>query len=369
MPLRIGVNALYLIPGAVGGTEIYARNLLSALSVLDRTNEYFVVTNRETVDLAPLCPNMRALPQSVAGRIRPARIIWEQTVLPAVAARHRFDVLFNPGFTAPLICPCPQVTVFHDLQHKRHPEFFRWFDLPFWNMLLSGSARLSTRLISDSEATHHDLLRYYGVDSRVIPLGVEQGMFDIAPHRAPERFVLCVSTLHPHKGIDSLLGGFAKFRAACPGYRLVLAGMRGFSTQAVEERIRELRLSDSVRITGWIPREELYDLYRRAWAFVYPSRFEGFGMPVTEAMAAGVPIACSDIEPLRSIAQGAALLFSPGDVAGIAEALHRITSDDQLRERLVSAGRERAIKFTWEAAASQTLAVLANAASQCRAHP
>src|SRR6476659_7856849 len=151
MPLRIGVNALYLIPGAVGGTEIYARNLLSALSQLDSANQYFIATNRETVDLVPRAPNMHPLSQNVAGRIRPARILWEQTVLPAVAARHRFDVLFNPGVTAPLICPCPQVTVFHDLQHKRHPEFFRWFDLPFWNLLLYGSAHRSTRLIADSE--------------------------------------------------------------------------------------------------------------------------------------------------------------------------------------------------------------------------
>ncbi len=363
MALRIGVNALYLIPGGVGGTEIYLRNLLKALARVDSTNEYLVVTNRETGDLVPAAPNFRALPQSVAGRIRPARILWEQTVLPLQAARHHFDVLLNPGFTAPLISPCRQVTVFHDLQHKRHPEFFRWFDLPFWNLLLYASARRSTRLISVSEPTRQDLLGYYRADSEVIPLGVEQQMFDIYRNRDPEPFVLCVSTLHPHKGIDSLLGAFAKFRETSPGFSLVLAGMRGFAAQAVERRVSALQLSGCVQVTGWIPREDLYDLYRRAAVFIYPSLFEGFGMPVTEAMAAGVPLACSDIEPLRSIAQGAALMFAAGDETAIARALQTLTSDPALCGRLVSAGRRRAAQFTWEAAAWKTLALLQNAAS------
>jgi glycosyltransferase involved in cell wall biosynthesis len=144
--------------------------------------------------------------------------------------------------------------------------------------------------------------------------------------------------------------------------------MRGFAASAIDKRIRALQLSGAVQMTGWIPREELYDLYRRAWAFIYPSRFEGFGMPVTEAMAAGVPVACSDIEPLRSIVRDAALLFTPGNEVEIVEALHRITSDDDLRQRLVSAGHERAARFTWESAASQTLDVLEESASKRRAH-
>jgi glycosyltransferase involved in cell wall biosynthesis len=367
MALRIGVNALYLIPGGVGGTEIYLRNLLDALARTNSRNEYLVLTNRKTADLVPAAPNMRALPQPVAGRVRPARILWEQTAVPVIAARRRFDVLFNPGFTAPLLCPCPQVTVFHDLQHKRHPENFRWFDLPAWNVLLWGAARRSARLIAVSEATRKDLNRFYGVDARVVGHGVERELFDVAEHRAPEPFVLCVSTLHPHKGFESLLKGFAEFRAQSPEFRLVLAGMRGFAARAVEESIRGLGLAGGVDITGWISRQELVDLYRRAWAFVYPSLFEGFGMPVAEAMAAGVPVACSDIEPLREIAGDAALLFTPGDERGIALALSRITRDESLRARLVAAARRRATRFTWAEAACRTVAVLEEAASAGRA--
>src|SRR6266852_7563378 len=178
---RIGVNALYLIPGGVGGTEIYLRQLLAALAEIDGTDEYFVFTNLETgADLVPRQANFHWKPQAVHARTRPARILWEQTVLPLEASRYRLNVLLNPGFTAPVLSPCPLVTVFHDLQHKRHPEYFRWFDLPFWRLLLWSSAHRSRRLIAVSEATKTDLLRFYRIPPQrvtVIPHGVEPQFF------------------------------------------------------------------------------------------------------------------------------------------------------------------------------------------------
>lgn len=359
MPIRVGVNALYLIPGGVGGTEIYLRNLLAALAQIDTTNTYSVFTNRETTDLTPAAPNFEEIPTRVRARIRPYRILWEQTALPFAASD--FDVLFNPGFTAPVIAPCPQVTVFHDLQHKRHPEYFRWFDRPFWRALLYASARRSSRLIAVSEATRNDLLKYYRVDSRVVPHGVEPAFFEMARERRPEPIILCVSTLHPHKGIEALVKAFAAFRSRRPEFRLVLAGMRGFHAQAIERTIAALDLQRFVRITGWVERDELYALYRRAWAFVYPSRFEGFGMPVAEAMAAGIPTACSSIDPLRELAGEAALLFEPGDERAIESALERIATDDDLRARLQSEGPRRASALRWQASARATLEVLEDA--------
>src|ERR1017187_6666886 len=112
---RIGINALYLIPGGVGGTEIYLRRLLAALASIDPSNEYFVFTNLETdADLVPSSPNFLWIRQALHAQLRPARILWEQTVLPIAAARYKLDVLFNPGFTAPVLAPCACVTVFHD---------------------------------------------------------------------------------------------------------------------------------------------------------------------------------------------------------------------------------------------------------------
>src|ERR1035441_2153673 len=177
--LRIGVNALYLIPGRVGGTEIYLRGLLGALAETDAVNRYFVFTNRETGrDLTPAAENFTEVRQPVRASSRPARILWEQTALPLWAAGLRLDAMLNPGFTAPLLAGCPQVTVFHDLQHLRHPEYFRWFDLPFWKFFLYWSAMVSRAVVASSEATASDLIEFYRLPAskvRVARLGGGRG--------------------------------------------------------------------------------------------------------------------------------------------------------------------------------------------------
>jgi glycosyltransferase involved in cell wall biosynthesis len=362
--MRIGINALYLIPGGVGGTEIYLRSLLAALAKLDRENEYYVFTNRETGrDLVPERENFHHVPQRVRAGNRPARILWEQIVLPVHVLRLRLKVLFNPGFTGPLLATCPQVTVFHDLQHKRHPENFRWFDLPFWRLLLWLSLHRARVLIAVSGATKTDMLRYYRVPFakiRVVPHGVDAEFYALRPASSPvSPYILTVSTLHPHKNLDMLLKVFAEFRRDRPAYRLTIAGLLGFYTEPLQSLRESLGLRDCVTFTGWIPREQLlHDLFAHARAFIYPSKFEGFGMPVLEAMAAGLPTACSNIEPLAGIVNGGAATFNPADPIAMRHALFRITEDEPLRKRLTEAGRARARLFTWEAAAEATLAAI-----------
>src|SRR5262249_53492965 len=146
-----------------------------------------------------------------------------------------------------------------------------------------------------------------------------------------EEYILCVSTLHPHKNLERLLRAYAR---AGLNQRLVLAGMFGSRADAIRSLARSLGLNGSVEFTGWIPREQLYRLYQKAPSFIYPSSFEGFGMPLLEAMAAGIPMACSAIPPLREIAGDAALFFDPADEDAISEALKRITNDQSLRRRL-----------------------------------
>jgi glycosyltransferase involved in cell wall biosynthesis len=355
--LRIGVNALYLIPGGVGGTEIYLRNLLGALAEIDPVNQYVVFTNRETgAGLVPDRPNFVHAGQPVEAAFRPARILWEQLVLPFAIREHRITVLLNPGFTAPLLCGCPMVTVFHDLQHKRHPEYFRWFDLPFWKFFLWAAARRSRGLIAVSQATADDMERYYGrsaqvVHPDVIQHGVEREFFEISRHREPREYLLCVSTTHPHKNLERLLRVHAQTKDAP---RLVLTGVRGFAAQEIESMA-----SGSVELTGWIPREQLYELYRGALGFIYPSTFEGFGMPVLEAMAAGVPVACSDIPPLREIARSTVHFFDPASDPEIRDALLLLASGKISTE----SAQLRATEFTWERTARATLDYLSKCSS------
>jgi glycosyltransferase involved in cell wall biosynthesis len=365
-PLRIGVNALYMIPGGVGGTEIYLRSLLTALDRLDTPHRFSVFVNAETGDtLAP--SRFQVVHTGVRAANRPSRLAWEQLVLPFKLRSLQIDALLNPGFTAPVLAPCPSVTVFHDLQHKRHPEYFRWFDLPFWRMFLYASAHRSTLIIAISDATRQDFLSCYKLDAsrvRVIHHGVDAEFFGLREPLATgqnERYMLSVSTLHPHKNFRRLLLAYARFARNRPGIKLVIAGLRGFDSSHISQLISELKLDEKVRCTGWIPREELYALYAGADAFIYPTTFEGFGMTLLEGMAAGLPVACSNIEPLRTIAADAAILFDPLDTYKIEDALVRITEDDDLRNCLRQAGPRRAKQFSWEESARATLQALTDA--------
>ena len=367
--MRIGVNALYLIPGEVGGTEIYLRSLLEALAVVEARNEYFVYASRELdAGIVPDSPRFRLIRTSVAARNRPARILYEQMILPFLLRKHRVNVLLNPGFTAPFFSPAPSVAVFHDLQHKRHPEFFRWFDLPFWNLLLWASARRSRSLIAVSEATASDLERYYPgsrARTRVVPHGVDPEFFRVGERRQPipdKPYLLTVSTLHPHKNLARLLEAFRDFHRSRPDFSLVIAGLRGHAAESLQRIRREFGLEESVRFTGWIPREELYRLFEFADAFVAPSLFEGFGMPILEALAAGIPLGCSSIAPFDALVGDAALRFSPDSTEAITAAMDRLTSDSAFRARARVAGPERASRFDWDRTARLTLEVIEKAA-------
>ena len=217
-----------------------------------------------------------------------------------------------------------------------------------------AAAHRSRRLIAVSEATRADLLRFYHLPQEriaVVPHGVSPEFFELDRSQI-EPYLLCVSTLHPHKNLERLIRAFAR---GSRGRKLVLAGMRGFQTAAIEHLIKDLGIGDAVQLTGWVPRDELLRLYQQAYAFVYPSTFEGFGIPVLEALAAGISVACSSIPPLREVAGEAALFFDPLKEDSIAEALDRISTDDALRADLAKAGPERARRFTWQRAAELTL--------------
>jgi len=369
-PLRIAVNALYMIPGGVGGTEIYLRSLLLALDRLESPHGFFVFVNAETsTQLAPPSARFQIVNTGVRAVNRPWRLAWEQLALPGKLRSYRIDVLLNPGFTAPVLSPCPSVTVFHDLQHKRHPEYFRWFDLPFWRLFLYASAHRSKLIIAVSEATRQDFVSHYKIDAsrvRLVHHGVDDEFFGIRERRAQStgpRYILTVSTLHPHKNFRRLLLAYSGFVHRHPDIKLVIAGLRGFDSAAIDGLITDLGLGESVRCTGWIPREELYNLFAGADAFVYPTTFEGFGMTLLEGMAAGLPVACSAIEPLQTLAGDAALLFDPHQTEEIEAALARITEDEALRETLRLSGPSRAKFFSWEESARSTLEVLAEAAN------
>ena len=373
-PLRIGVNALYLIPGGVGGTEIYLRNLLSALAAIDRRNIYYVFTNRETGgDLSPAAENFHTVGGIVPARVRPLRLLWEQTVLPLQGLGRGLDVVFSPGFTVPLASPARKLTVIHDLQHKRLPRNFGAVERQAWNFAVWSAIRASDRLVTPSEHVKADLAHVYAVPQdrvNVIPHGVEESFFGLKENTAygeellaeakipDRRYLLAVSTLHPHKNWERLLEAYGKLAGEGLEEHLVIAGSPGKSWDTIVDRVKTGGLRERVHLVGWTPRPVLAALFKYAEALVFPSMFEGFGIPVIEAMAAGLPVACSDIPVLRETAEDGAIFFDPLSVDQIVEAVTRVLSDAALRNQLVDRGYIRAAGLTWRAAAERTLAAL-----------
>jgi len=376
--LRIGVNALYLIPGGVGGTEIYLRNLLEALARIDRRNEYFLYLNRETgPDICPQSANFATVETGVKASFRPGRLLWEQLGLPRAAMRDRIDVLLSPGFTSPWFSTGRRVTVIHDLQHRKQPENFGRIELWAWEVSVRRSVERSHRLITVSEASRRDVIEAYGVPPskiRVVGHGVEPDFFglwknddyDISILRAadvPEGpFLLAVSTVHPHKNWPRLLAALKLIHQRGRPLRLVVCGLPGKSWDEVRSQIDQDGLAEYVTMLGWQPRRTLIALFRFAEALVFPSTFEGFGMPVLEAMAAGTPVACSDIPPLREVADGCATFFDPLSTDSIATAVENVLTDVDERTKLSEKGLKRASASTWERAAEQTLEALLEAA-------
>lgn len=372
MILNIGINALYLLPGKVGGSETYIRNLIKYLTALDSENTYFLFINLESrgiFDEYP--PRITIVPCPVQAAIRPFRILWEQLVLPFQLRRHKIDMLLSAGMTAPFFCPCPSVLVIFDLQHINQPHNFSSWYLFFLRTIIYLSAKTADGIITISDNTRQDIVKHYKIQSHGIAithLAVDHALFFprnngdakaiTAKYKLPDRYLLYSAALLPHKNHERLLRTFKQIKKELPGRKLVLSGAWETGQERVVDLIAGLGLQDDVIMLGWIPFEDLPALYSGAEMFLFPSLHEGFGLPILEAMACGVPVVCSRIEPLIEIAENAALLVDPYNEDDIARGILRVFRDKTMRMKLIEAGILRAKTFTWERTAIDTSAFL-----------
>ncbi len=374
--MKIGINALYLIPGRVGGSEIYLRRLISALAKIDRENRYVVFTNRENRGSFELGDNFVEHHCPVKGLIRPHRIAWEQLVLPWRARQHRIDVLHSPGFVAPLFAPCPSVITVLDLIYLEFPETFPFLARQWMRFLVRHSARRSRAVIALTRYSQEEIL--WGLDvphwkswaiylggGEDIPSPVDPGEEEevLARHGISPPYLLTVAASHPHKNLVRLLEAYYQLEEK-DRYQLVIVGVRHNRYGArLIRTVERLDLSRRVVFTGWVPERDKEIIYSRAEMTVFPSLLEGFGLPVLESMRYGVPVACSDLPSLAEVAGEAAFLFDPYSSESIVSAIRSCLFDGQLREKLISKGRAHAARFTWEETARRTLEVYRAAVS------
>jgi glycosyltransferase involved in cell wall biosynthesis len=369
-PMRIAFDGTTLRPGRTG-VGYYTEHLLQHLVAENTTDEIVVVSNRAVETTRPL-------PRSVKVAVSPGRtprMVWMQLQAPRLLRRLNADLVhFTNGMT-PVACPVPSVVTIHDMSLTMFPRFHParrvWLNRP----LVDLAARHATAIITVSESAKHDIVRLYGVDPGRVHVVHEAAAPAYRPIRdlgelrrvrqrydLADRFILYVGTIEPRKNLPKLIEGFAR-RRKCGDlpHQLVCVGPYGWLSRNVEELIERLQIEDAVRFTGYVPFTDLPALYNLAEMFVFPSLYEGFGLPVVEAMACGTPVLTGNVPALAEVSGGAVEQIDRLDADSIGSALVNLTRSRERRQSLAALGLERARTFSWERAARETLKVYRHA--------
>ena len=362
--MHVGLNLVFLVPGETGGMEVAARALIPALRDAAPGVRFTALVNREAAAVDFGVESV-VVPVNATRRVEWVR--GEQLLLPGLARRAGCDLVHSLGSTAPSRGRFVRVTTIHDLNYLMVPDAHFGLRGLGMRVLVPLAARRSARVIADSESTKRDLverLRVEPVRIDIVPLGVSRPS-DVVATPADELrqrlalgrrpMILSLSAKRPHKNLRGLLNALASM----PAERRPALVLPGYATP-YEAELREhaaaIGVDDDVRWLGWTSDADVAGLLAVCAAFVFPSFYEGFGLPVLEAMAAGAPVACSDRSSLPEVAGDAALLFDPDAPVSIAAAIETILGDCAEAERLRAAGRARAALFTWRRTAELTLA-------------
>jgi glycosyltransferase involved in cell wall biosynthesis len=372
--MRIGINTLYLIPGAYGGNEVYVRNLLIALQKIDSINEYIVFTNKEGSGTFRFeNSNWREICCPVRAMVKPLRIIWEQLILPWQVRKNQLDLLHGVGYIVPLIFSCPSAVTIYDIGHIRFSQMFPPIEQMAWRTLVPRSARKASAILTISSSARDDIADAYKVDPHkifVTPLAADGSFHPNVDgsqlinvkkrYMIDQRYILSVNQIKPNKNLEGLIRAFAKASKKLDlEYQLVLVGRVRDNDyySLLSALVTDLGIKQKVIFTGHVPDEDLPKLYSAADLFIFPSFYEGFGIPAIEAMACGVPVILSNAPALPEVGGNAALYFDPNNVDQIAQSIYTVLSDDDLKVDLAAKSQIRAREFSWEKTARDTLDV------------
>jgi glycosyltransferase involved in cell wall biosynthesis len=371
--VHIAIDA-HSVGAQLGGNETYATNLIEALAEIDQTNRYTLyVTKKRAVDrFANRWPNFQVgltLPHTPLVRI--------PLTLTRELRRRPVDVL-HVQYTAPLFSPCPVVVTIHDLSFEHIPETFNrrsWMQL---RVTVRRTARQAAQIITLSEYSRDDIVRTYGIPRERITVTspaaaavfhqVRNGS-ELQQTRSKygiERdYILALGSIQPRKNLVRLIEAYSclrRMRSEVKLPQLVLAGKRGWLDSETFNAVEQNAVGTDIHFTGYVDEEDLPALYSGATCFVYPSYFEGFGLPILEAMQSGVPVIAGNRTSIPQVVGEAGLLFDPFDTNALVEALRRMLDDANYREALRSRGLQRASEFSWRKTAQLTLKAYEQAA-------
>lgn len=375
--MRIAIDA-HSVGTGLGGNESYATNLVEALAEIDQKNQYTIyVTKREALErFKDRWANFR-----VRSTLPHTPLIRIPLTLTSELRRNPVDVL-HVQFTSPPVAPCPVVVSIHDLSFEHLPLTFKRRSRMQLRMTVRRSARQAAQVLTLSEYVRDDVIATYGIDAEkvaVVPLAAPDHFSPVRDEKELQRvrqkygidqnYILSVGAIQPRKNLPRLLEAYSLLRGSQPEVnlpKLVLVGKCAWLYDETLRKIEELGLGKQVTLTGYVPEADLPALYSGANCFIYPSYFEGFGLPPLEAMKCGAPVIVGNRTSLPEVVEDAAVLVDPFEVGDIAAGIAKVINDSALRSSLRVKGLERARLFDWRETARKTLAVYEKAAGQRR---
>ena len=375
--MRIGINASSL-KNAHSGIANYLLNLVLNLKKVDQRNEYVLFFGSEKnvpgqIAGAGVECNISKMPTTNQA----LKILWAHFMLPLKLKRMKIDLFHEPASAAPLFNSCNTVVTVHDIAYERIPHCYRFRDRAYFRALSKKGLERANRIIAVSHSTKNDIVDRYSISPgkiRVIYEGIDEIYRRLHDkercknirkfYKIDRDFILYVSGITPRKNLVRLIKAFKilKDRKEIDSL-LVFVGEKAWWSEEVFEEVKSSGMENDVIFCGYVPKEHLLCLYSEASVFVFPSLYEGFGLPVLEAMACGCPVVASNTSSLPEICGGAGLLFDPLDVEGLSDAIYRVITDSSLRQDLIEKGIERTRAFSWRRSAEETLAVYSEAVS------
>ena len=354
--MRIAIDARKLRDYGIG---TYVRNLLRHLSRIDQATEYVVLCRDSDCELVgALGENFRSVPEA-----SPGYSVREQITVPLDLRRERADLFHAPHYVLPALTPCKSVVTIHDCIHLRFPQYLRRLGYAYARGSLWLATHRSNRILTVSEASKRDILDYFSVPPEKIDViynGIDERFSTPPPEedvaRVRERyqlddpFILYAGNIKPHKNLERTIEAFHLLRRGgqFEQVKLVIIGDEIAKYAALRHAVHRHKLHKYVRFFGFVPDRTLAILYRLAAVFVFPSLYEGFGLPPLEAMASGTPVITSNVSSLPEVVGDAALLVDPLQPEAIADAMRRVLTDSALRDDLRARGLARARQFSWE---------------------
>ncbi|MGD1151794.1 MAG: glycosyltransferase family 1 protein [Syntrophales bacterium] len=374
--MRIGVNTLYLIPGEVGGTETYLREVLLAMAQLSAGIEWVLFTNRENdsclKQIFGQFPHFAFHPLPLRATNRYARIIREQVDLPFRVACSRVDLLWSPGYTAPFFVSCPQVVTIPDMQYRRYPEDLTFLARIVTDILVRVAARRCRCILAISEFSRREILTFTGAREETVravhlaadPVFAQPLPEDIKRQRlksllsSEKPYILCIANTYPHKNVHALVEAFGQLLEKIP-HQLVLVGKPRLGEPEVLTALHSVPDASRVQRLLQVDYKDLFALYQGADLFVFPSLYEGFGLPVLEAMMSGVPVLTTRCGSIPEVGGDKVCYFDQASSTDLArQMLHIVSWKSDYRKNQIMEAQKRACQFSWNQTAAKTIECL-----------